>query len=212
MWWLFLNDIYLTFIKGVGCKCFETFKVSQLFRTEEFMRSVEQKNPRSSAVSKNAQASTMPNSYHSQSPCNLPLHILMIDMKINWNSNCIRMILHTVLLLHMIGWLDNCMHEEVQLFLIKGSVHVFYAVTTAYLLILISRAIPVLEFSGTCSILRTVSKNVTLTLLKTKEKKVDILNDPAAGNLKKSCTTTTTTTTCHLVNYLHKLPLKQAGL
>lgn len=77
------------------------------------------------------------------------------------------------------------MHEEVQLFLIKGSVHVFYAVTTAYLLILISRAIPVLEFSGTCSILRTVSKNVTLTLLKTKEKKVDILTDPAAGNLKK---------------------------
>lgn len=36
-----------------------------------------------------------------------------------------------------------------------------------YLLIRTSSAIPVLEFSGMCSILRTVSKNVTFTLLRT---------------------------------------------
>lgn len=36
-----------------------------------------------------------------------------------------------------------------------------------YLLIRISRAIPVLEFSGMCSTLRTVSTNVTFTLLRT---------------------------------------------
>lgn len=68
-----------------------------------------------------------------------------------------------------------------QLFIIKWMVCVYYAVTTVYLLILISRAIPVLEFSGTCSILRTVSKNVTLTLLKTKEQKMDILTHSTAG-------------------------------
>lgn len=36
-----------------------------------------------------------------------------------------------------------------------------------YLSILISSAAPLLEFSGTCSIRRTVSKKVTFTLLRT---------------------------------------------
>lgn len=40
-----------------------------------------------------------------------------------------------------------------------------------HLSILISSAVPLLEFSGTCSIRKTVSKKVTFTLLRTSMKK-----------------------------------------
>lgn len=54
----------------------------------------------------------------------------------------------------------------------KFESHAVKGLVCTYLLMRISRAIPVLKFSGMCSTLKTVSRNVTFTLLRTVQNKI----------------------------------------